>query len=413
MNVISTYTRLLIGLFICFSCGQQRQTNEDAQGYPPGSFGYDVDFLSNHENTIVLTSRDQKSQVLLCGAYQGRVMTSTADGMEGKSYGWLNYELISSGETGEHINAYGGEDRFWLGPEGGQFSIFFKPGTSFVYEDWKTPAPIDTEPFDLVSAGESTALFTRTFSLVNYSGFQFDLRIDREITLADRSAVTALLGIALPKDIGLVAFESRNIMTNVGDQAWDRESGALSIWILGMFNPSPNTTIVIPYRQGDASALGPIVNDSYFGKVPPERLLIREGIIYFSADGQYRSKIGLSPRRAMSVAGSYDADNQVLTIVHIDAPQQDWEYVNSMWELQENPFRGDVINSYNDGPVDGAAMGPFYELESSSPAAFLNPGSSMKQVHRTIHFTGPRESLDQISLSVLGVPLDEIETVFQ
>ena len=40
--------------------------------------------------------------------------------------GWLNREAIASGERKEHINVFGGEDRFWLGPEGGQFSIFFR-----------------------------------------------------------------------------------------------------------------------------------------------------------------------------------------------------------------------------------------------------------------------------------------------
>ena len=27
-----------------------------------------------------------------------------------------------------HMNAYGGEDRIWLGPEGGMFSLFFCAG---------------------------------------------------------------------------------------------------------------------------------------------------------------------------------------------------------------------------------------------------------------------------------------------
>jgi hypothetical protein len=27
------------------------------------------------------------------------------------------------------------------------------------------------------------------------------------------------------------------------------------------------------------------------------------------------------------------------------------DYVNSMWEDQKEPFSGDVVNSYNDGPT--------------------------------------------------------------
>ena len=52
-------------------------------------------------------------------------------------------------------------------------------------------------------------------------------------------------------------------------------------------------------------------------------------------------------------------------------PAGEREYVNSLWEIQDEPFRGDVVNSYNDGKLeDGTQLGPFYELESSSPAAF-------------------------------------------
>jgi hypothetical protein len=62
----------------------------------------------------------------------------------GNSYGWINYGLIKSGEHQPHMNAFGGEERFWLSPEGGQFSIYFKKGKSFDFENWQTPAIIDT-----------------------------------------------------------------------------------------------------------------------------------------------------------------------------------------------------------------------------------------------------------------------------
>ena len=29
------------------------------------------------------------------------------------------------------MNVFGGEDRFWLGPEGGQFALYFKAGDPF------------------------------------------------------------------------------------------------------------------------------------------------------------------------------------------------------------------------------------------------------------------------------------------
>lgn len=402
---------ILFSGVIFLECGR-KNVSDNSKIMEKGTFGYDVDFLSKYQDVLILKSKDEKAQILICGAYQGRVMTSTTDGLAGNSYGWMNYDLIASGEVQEHINAFGGEDRFWLGPEGGQFSVFFKPGTSFNFDDWATPAPIDTEGFELISKTDRSAVFTRTFSLQNYSGFNLDIKVDREINLSDRNKVGGLLSLDLPEGIGVVAYESRNKITNIGKDAWNKQNGALSIWILGMFNPSPNTTIVIPFVEGDEDELGPVVNDTYFGKVPAERLKVDKGVVFFSADGKYRSKIGLNPLRAKPFTGSYDPDNKVLTIVQIDIPEGVEDYVNSMWELQDDPFSGDVINSYNDGPVDGEAMGPFYELESSSPAAFLTPGRSLTHVHRTMHLTGSVESLNQISTSVLGVSISDIESAF-
>ena len=98
------------------------------------------------------------------------------------------------------------------------------------------------------------------------------------------------------------------------------KSGLVSVWILGMFTPSPDTTIAIPFVTGPESTLGPIVNDAYFGKVPDDRLRVKESVIFFRGDGQYRSKIGLSPLRARPVAGSYDGQRRVLTLVQYTRP---------------------------------------------------------------------------------------------
>ncbi len=376
------------------------------------TFGDDLAFLKKHTDVVVLSETSGNSQVAVLPTLQGRAMTSTAEGTEGLSFGWINRELIASGKTVEHINVYGGEDRFWLGPEGGQFSIFFKKGVPFDLENWFTPASIDTEPFELVSKSKSRAILKKDMQLENYSRTIFNLRVDREIRVLERSEALNALGIAPAKTVKIVAFESNNTMTNTGTKAWDKETGLLSIWILGMFNPSPATTIVVPFNVGTEDELGPIVNDAYFGKVPANRLVVKDGVLFFSGDGQYRSKIGLSPQRARPIAGSYDAVNEVLTIVQYNKPQTAADYVNSMWELQEEPYKGDVVNSYNDGPPEPGAkpMGPFYELETSSPAAALKPGEAVSHIHRTYHLQGPEADLDSIAKATLGVTIAEIKS---
>ena len=122
------------------------------------TFGDDVEFLRKYTDVVLLSDISGESQVAVLPKLQGRVMTSTAEAMAGLSFGWLNRELIASGKTAEHINVYGGEDRFWIGPEGGQFSVFFKKGVPFDLEHWFTPAPIDTEPLELVSESKEYAV---------------------------------------------------------------------------------------------------------------------------------------------------------------------------------------------------------------------------------------------------------------
>ena len=380
-------------------------SNEKDMNLQQGTFAYDVDFLKKyHPDLIELGEGDARLVVL--PAYQGRVMTSTAEGDTGLSFGWINHELIASGQFTEHFSAFGGEERFWLGPEGGQFSIYFKKGKAFVFDNWKVPEEIDTKPFDLVRADKQSAVFVRHMQLENYSGTVFQLKADRTIRLLDDSAVNALLHL-LPAGVKAVAFETENVITNEGKQAWNKSSGMLSVWILSMLNASDATTIFIPYKQGDNAQLGKEVTDDYFGKVPANRLQVADGLIRFKADGNYRSKIGLSPQRALPMAASYDAKNQVLTLAQYTLGGST-DYVNSLWEIQQEPFKGDAVNAYNDGPVNGKQMGRFYEIESSSPAAALQPGESLTHIHRTFHLKGSTEQLNQLVMKLFGKSLNQV-----
>jgi len=378
------------------------------------TFAEDLAFLGKHVEVVLLSDAAGQAQVAVVPAWQGRVMTSTASGPGGLSYGWINRDLVASGQTLQHMNPFGGEDRFWMGPEGGQFSIFFAPGVPFDLEHWFTPAALDTEAFPVVEKGPDRVRVRRRFGLTNYSGTKFDVSVDREVRLLAPAEAWKAMGLAPAEGVKMVAFESVNRLTNAGRDPWKKETGLLSVWILGMFNPSPATTVVVPIRPGPESQLGKPVTDDYFGKVPADRLVVRDRVVFFSADGRCRSKIGVGPKRARPVMGSYDATNRVLTLARFTLPPGATDYVNSLWKLQEDPYGGDAANSYNDGPPAPGAkpLGPFYELESSSPAAALAPGETLEHVHRTVHLQGPPEKLDAIARAVLGVGLDEIEGAF-
>jgi hypothetical protein len=346
-------------------------------GNPVATFGDDAAFLQDNTNAIILRRGD--AAIVVVPEYQGRVMTATAGGNNGLSSGWMNYEIIERGilrpsqEKGkleEHMYAFGGEERFWMGPEGGQYAIFFAPGKNFEFSDWFTPDPIDTDMWDVTSKSRTQVELQHTFELLNHSGTEFKVQADRKVSLLNKTQIAKLLKGDIPEGISCVAYLTDNKVTNRGPKAWTKESGLLSIWLLCMFQPSPTTTVFIPYVEGSESDLGPIVNADYFGRVPPGRLQVEDGLVHFKADGSSRGKIGLSPQRSKGIAASYDPVAQRLTLLLFEQPKEYPGYVNSMWELQDEPYNGDAINSYNDGPVDasGEQMGPFYELESSSPA---------------------------------------------
>ncbi len=408
---------LLIFIFV-FSCSTFSNKNKkskimDNTEYKKGTFGYDLKFLQKYIDPVVLKDNSGKAMIIASSEWQGRVITSTASGNEGASYGWINYSLVESQKLEKHINAFGGEDRVWFGPEGGQFSLYFEEGSSFEFENWFVPKEIDTEPFNLIESGDNYARFERGIQLINYSGFKLDMKVSRNLRMLDNEDASNDLGITLNDNIDFVAFESETILKNTSNETWNKETGMPSIWILGMFTPSPGVTIIIPYKKGDEAFYGSIVNDTYFGKIPPNRLKIQDGIILFRGDGMARGKIGLSPLRVIPLAGSYDSISKTLTVVRFSFRDDAKDYVNSMWEIQDEPFKGDVLNSYNDGPLsDGSQMGPFYELESSSPAANLQPGESLRHIHQTFHFQGDERTLNEITLRIFGVELEKIKSAF-
>lgn len=374
------------------------------------TYSYDKSFLEKYCDLIELSSGN--ARVLLSKNYQGRVFTSTSTGIEGLSFGWINYNHFKSGLKSSQFNPYGGEERLWLGPEGGPFSIYFEKGKEQSFENWVVPKEIDVLPFDVVKKTSRSVSFKKEFQLTNFTGTILNIGIERNVKLLNSKEVENALNFHIDNSLHYVAYESENILINKGAKAWNEKTGILSLWILSQFNPSATGVVFIPYKEGPENELGKIVTDDYFGKVPGERLLKKNGIIFFSVDGKYRSKIGISPKRALPFCGSYDSQKQVLTLLWFSLPKTQSEYVNSKWG-NKDPLNGDVVNSYNDGPVaDGTIMGPFYEIESSSPAAHLSQGEKIIHTQRIFHISGDEEKLSAITEKIFNLSIKEIKQAF-
>ncbi len=388
---------------------------------PPDSYRSDVEFLCRHVEVVELTDLSGDAWVAVVPAWQGRVATSACGGRDSPGHGWLNRPVIEwgirppterKGKLEEKIHVFGGEERFWLGPEGSRFSIYFDPGRPMTFEHWRVPAPLDTEPFEVVHRSRGEVRLRREFAVTNWSGAVRRCRVERTVRVLPFAAMPDEWRSAVPPgSLCMAAYETQNVLINASSSAWTPETGLLSIWILGMFKPSPCAVIVIPIRAGEDGELGPKVNDLYFGRPPPERLRVTDAYVFFRADGRMRGKIGVSPRRSRGLAAAWSPDAGLLTIVQCPDVVAGGRYVNSLWDPDVAPYDGDAINAYNDGPPapDRPPLGPFFELETSSPGAELGPGGRIVHVSRTWHVRGDRSGLDALARAALGIGLGDIE----
>ena len=373
------------------------------------------EFLDRHTGVVELTDGGG-ARVAVCPGWQGRVMTSTCGGLDGPSFGFVNRPFIEAGKPDPKFNNFGGEDRLWLSPEAGQFSLWFTPGAEQVWDNWFTPPALNEGAWNVTAGDDAGCRMAAGMKFQNASATKFEFDVARTVRLITAEALGELFGASAAAMVGsggakMVGYETVNRITNRG-QPLTKQTGLVSIWILGMLCAGPRTVVIVPYKPGNQSELGPVVGSDYFGHVPPERLKVTPRAALFRADGRYRSKIGTSQRRGREVLGSIDFDGGVLTLVQFSMPDDpaEHDYMNNMWGgPHHHPYTGDVANSYNDGPNEsGQQLGAFYEIESLSPAVELHTGKSLVHCHRTVHLQADAAVLAAVARDVLGVELDAV-----
>jgi hypothetical protein len=173
---------------------------------PVTPFASDLTFLRSY-TTPLLLGQAPGPQVVVAPEYQGRVLTSTVGGDSAPSFGWIGRAAISSRTRQPHMNVFGGEDRFWLGPEGGQFALYFKKGDAFDLAHWQTPEGFDWGPWDVVRQSPTDVQFRKRLSLRNYSDTAFEIDVTRTVRLLGQPEIVGALGITPAPGIRAVAFE--------------------------------------------------------------------------------------------------------------------------------------------------------------------------------------------------------------
>jgi hypothetical protein len=382
----------------------------------PSTYAENLRLLKAHTTVLELT--DGPARVAVCPQWQGRVLIATCEGPQGASFGWVNRAFVEAGKPSPVFNNYGGLDRFWISPEAGQFAIFFPVAAQQKLANWITPPGLNEGAFEVTDSSAGSCRLTRRLELTNYAGTKFNFEVHRTVSLLRPQDYAKSFGPAAArqledKSLRRVGVATQNTIVNRGPRM-SRDTGLVSIWTLGQFEPGDHTVIIVPYRSGSDVELGPPVTPDYFGPVPPERLRVTEQAILFLGDGKFRAKLGVSPARSKGVAGSYDFDKNILTLVSFSLPADavNRMYANNRWELpQRDPYRGDAFNSYNDGPAEPGAetLGGFYELETLSPTLELATGETLVHVHRTVVVRGDEQALAAAAKAVLGVELDQVK----
>lgn len=330
---------------------------------------------------------------------QGRVMTSAVDLSE-PGQGYWNIATIDRRDDAAAFHNHGGEERFWIGPEGSRFSFYFDEGVPFSRDLWRVPDDLNRGSFEEVGPGQ----LERSMHLTNRVGSEFYMLVQREIRRVERSELEELIG-ALPEGTLWTGFATANTVTNSGETAWLPETGLPAIWIAGMFLPGESTWAILPFRTDRVDPdQGPAVRSDYFGALDDKRLRTGSNFALFRTDAEYTSKVGILRNRARPIEGAYDPDTRTLTLVRFGPIESSAPYVDERWRIDGDPYYGDVVNSYNHGGPE-----PFYELESSSPALALAPGESHTHHSMTVHIRLQTDrDLAAVASAALGVDWQEV-----
>lgn len=390
-------------------------------------------------------------RVAVCPDWNGRVMTSASDGLDGNSYGLINVREIESTETRTTVPpsaiAYGGEDQLTLSPNGGPFSLYYSVKSPSDPEAVRLPSGYQEGPFVVDSVPPDPEVrMRRSVSVKNSVGAVFNLDIVRTVKLLESADISDAFGHSVAvtleqTDVSYVGFKTINSMLNCG-QPLSRSGGLVSLQIRSMFNSSPNAVAILPFREGDKSQLGPNVCVDFFGTSPHGRIRMLPEAALLRADSKYRCQVGVSRRRVLPYVGAIDFREGVLTLQTFDLPMRPWEWdylSNEYCEAQDEsdsdfvqarefyskatatvvgdalpydaaPYKGEVARVYNNGPVapNETNFGQYYEFDVYSPALELEKGEHLTHRQYTLHVNADNRTLAFLAKTVLGVDYDKV-----
>jgi hypothetical protein len=357
----------------------------------------------------VLQSRRKGKRGLVAPSLVGRIMGTTATGDRGEILGWVNVPAIEKGMVDPVFNNFGGEERFWFAPEGGQFGLNLG-GHLSGWQYYEVQDALNTQPFRVLKKEANALTMFSRMKLINARSARFDMEVTRTVRILDECPYV----LGYDGKVDFVGFETINISRNAAAVPVRRTSGALAMFCLTQFLAHPRLVIIVPFHPGSSRLLGSPVRKDYWkdfcthGVLPRHRYHVDKSFALMKGDGSLRGKFGIGRRRAVPRLASLDLDTDEMVIVDCDF-YPELEYVGSYWRYMQDPYDGDALSVSFEGPNEKGQPGRSYELETLSPALFLEPGQAFSHRNRIYHLFGPAGAINQICRKFLGVDRTLIE----
>ena len=403
-----------------------------------------IDYLESKTKVLELCN-DFGARIAVCPDWNGRVMTSTADGIDGDSYGLVNVmqieeRLKAQGHVMPH-QLIGGEDQLVLSPEGGPFSLFYDYDSeaSAIHRHHIEPPIGYTEgPFEIDTVPREPEMrLRRNVRMQNLAGARFDIDLIRSIRLHSENDMARLfdpviLAALEQPAISYVSYRTVNTLVNRG-ATFSKYSGLLSLRVRGMYNSTPYHVLVIPFKPGHEEQLGKRFSADFFGTAPHGRLRLMPESLLLRTDGRFRCQIGVSRARAVSRVAAIDFRNGVFSIMEFNLPEDadSCDYLcNDYCETNEgaeadfvatreryllengagNPYAGEVVRAYGNGlsDTDGDTHSSYYEFDTFSPAVELQKNESITHIQHTTHIHADRATLVFLLDALFQIDFDTV-----
>jgi hypothetical protein len=317
-------------------------------------------------------------RIVICPDWNGNVMTSTCNGIDGNSFGLINVNAIDAGKTDWFYNSYGGEDQLIFFPESGVFVIDSMP------------------QHPVVRMRRSVRLNT-----VHGNHAEFDLI--RTVRLLERYEIFETFGnaaaISLDQmDVSFVGFETANSIVNsaVRSPSW---SYPVSVQIRGMFNSGQSAVAIIPFQSAEEPESELPIDTNFFGFSPHGRLRFLPSTALLRTDGKYRCQVTVPRERAKPFLGALDFREGMLTLVTFDMLELPY------WDESEQKVR-----VYNHGPAfpGETDFAQFYEFNIFSQIYELPHGETRTFHQYTLHINADNRTLTYLVHEVFGVEYEQV-----